>query len=132
MHVILSKMVQGLLPASSESRLPIGIDLKSDNATRDVLLTTIRTILSRGCINADEVIKMDYLLNVGGAAWYAEHLVRVRYETFYPYLLPCCTVWWSGCFLIKILSEKNTVLWWLSYEQIFSYMTSWDVHCSRK
>jgi len=77
MHVILSKMVQGLLSSSTSSQLPLVTELRSENATREVLISTMRTILSRGCITADEVHKMDSLLNVGGAAWYAEHLVRV-------------------------------------------------------
>ena len=85
MHVILSKMIQGLLPTSSSSSSPSSSSPGSsgesrsycDSATRDVLVSTIQTILNRGCIVADEVHKMDNLLNVGGAVWYAEHLVRV-------------------------------------------------------
>ena len=77
MHVILCKMVQGILSSTSSPQLSSVTEFSTENATREKLVSTVRTILSRGCITSDEVHKMDSLLNVGGAAWYSEHLVRV-------------------------------------------------------
>lgn len=110
-------MVQGLLSAGSSPRLSVN-ELKSENATRDVLLSTVQTILSRGCINADEVLKMDYLLNVGGATWYAEHLVRVCRTVFHHVKFSNRIRLFTGCCLTEIFQGRvrcYSTVWYSKY-----------------
>jgi len=78
MQVILSKMVHDLLPAASIPRpYAFAFAIPAKMPTHDVLIETFRYVLSKGYICIDNIQKMDYLLNVGGAQWFCDHLVRV-------------------------------------------------------
>jgi len=78
MQVILGKIVHELLPSEAIPRLnPSAFLLPPKTATREILIETFQRISSKGCIDIDDIHKMDYLLNVGGPQWFCEHLVRV-------------------------------------------------------
>lgn len=76
MQIILTKMIQDVLPPGSQRRntpyvLPPTVPAKS------VLLETFSGMFKKGCADILSVYKMDLLLAVGGPRWFCENLVGV-------------------------------------------------------
>lgn len=84
MQVVLGKIVHELLPPELIPRQnPSAFLLPPKAVTREILIKTFEQISNCGCIDIDNLHKMDYLLNIGGPQWFCEHLVRVRiFEIF--------------------------------------------------
>ncbi len=77
MVVILNRMIQEVLPASS-TRMKAVYSLPLTMPAQTMLSNVFKEAFNKSCMDLHSMHKLDNLLNITGPQWFAQQLVRVR------------------------------------------------------
>ncbi len=77
MVVILNRMIQEVLPASS-TRMKAVYSLPLTMPAQTMLSNVFKETFNKACMDLHSMHKLDNLLNITGPQWFAQQLIRVR------------------------------------------------------
>ena len=75
MQIIQQRMIQGVLPRGLNRST--SCTLPPNRSAYQVLMETFRACFKKGCVDLKAIHMFEHLINVGGAKWFCEHIIRV-------------------------------------------------------
>ncbi|XP_064648525.1 mediator of RNA polymerase II transcription subunit 24-like [Lineus longissimus] len=103
MSIVLKRMTQDLVPAQpGKQTVESQQYLKNDQLAYDLLVSTLKSIFKKGCTDIKSVHTMEQLLNVGGAVWFCDCIIKEMLTHSHPEELQQAVCMVYGLFYMDI------------------------------